>query len=134
MEGYGKRVLVVEDDHHARFFMESILVRQGYNVVPACDGVAALNELSKRHFDVVITDDRMPHLSGIDLLKQVQSRHPRLPVILASTDVGAGTGAQEGRPFAVIRKPCDETGLLSVVRSATQVPAETGTVSLASAR
>jgi len=118
MEGYGKRVLVVEDDHHARFFMGSVLVQQGYNVVPACNGVAALNELSKRHFDVVITDDRMPHLSGIDFLGQLQSRHPRLPIILACTDAGAGTCAQACRPFAVIRKPCDETRLLNVVRSA----------------
>jgi len=68
MDGYGKRVLVVDDDHHARFLIGALLDYAGYTVVPACDGLAALNELSKRHFDVVVTDFHMPVLSGIELL------------------------------------------------------------------
>ena len=72
MDGYGKRVLVVDDDHHARFLIGALLDYAGYTVVPACDGLAALNELSKRHFDVVVTDFHMPVLSGIELLRQVQ--------------------------------------------------------------
>jgi len=123
MDGYGKRVLVVDDDHHARFFMGSLLTGQGYNVVPACNGVTALNELSKRHFDVVITDDRMPQLNGVDFLKQVRVRHPGLPVILASTDAYAL--AQDCHPFASIRKPYDQTGLLTVVRLAAHAIVET---------
>ena len=66
MEGYGKRVLVVDDDHHARFLLASLLAGEGYNVVPACDGLTALTELNKRHFDLNITDDRMPRLSGME--------------------------------------------------------------------
>ena len=120
MEGYGKRVLVVDDDHHARFRMGSILAWHGYDVVPACNGITALYELNERHFDVVITDDRMPHLSGMDFLKQVQARHPRLPVILASTDIQGYEFRHDSRPFACIRKPYQEAGLLRAVRLATQ--------------
>ena len=116
MEGYGKRVLVVDDDHHARFFMGSILTGQGYNVVPACNGVTALNELSKRHFDVVITDDRMPRLNGVDFLNQVRVRHPGLPVILASRNIERNVFIPDCRPFACIRKPYEEAGLLRAVQ------------------
>ena len=132
MEGYGKRVLVVDDDHHARFHMGSILERQGYNVVPACNGMMALNELNKRHFDVVITDDRMPHLNGADFLKQVHTRHPQLPVILASADGEAAQALAENcRPFASIRKPYDPSRLLATVRSAARATDAAGSDSLA---
>jgi DNA-binding NtrC family response regulator len=118
MEGYGKRVLVVDDDHHARFLMASILARQGYNVVPASDGLAALTELSKRNFDLVITDDRMPSLNGMEFLKQVQARHPRIPVILTATEIQEHTFTHDCRPFASAPKPYDEAGLLTVLQLA----------------
>ncbi|HKT36458.1 MAG TPA: response regulator [Nitrospira sp.] len=120
MDGNGKRVLVVDDDHHARFRMGAILARHGYNVVPACNGITALDELRKRHFDVVITDDRMPQLSGVDFLKQIQARHPKLPVILASTDIQEYEFRRDSRPFACIRKPYQTARLLRAVRLAAQ--------------
>ena len=132
MEGYGKRVLVVDDEHHARFYMGSILERQGYNVVPACDAMTALNELNKRHFDVVITDDRMPQFNCTDFLKQVHTRHPCLPVILASADeVAAQAPATDCRPFASIQKPYEPIRLLAAVRSAAQAANTAGSDSLA---
>jgi two-component system response regulator AtoC len=124
MEGYGKRVLVVDDDHHARFLMASTLAREGYNVVPACDGLTALTELSKRHFDLVITDDRMPQLSGIEFLKQVRARHPRIPVILTATEIQEHTLTQDSRPFASAPKPFDEAGVVTVVRLAARATSE----------
>ncbi len=84
MDGYGKRVLIVDDDHHARFLLAALLEHSGYTVVPACDGCAALNELDKRHFDAVVTDYRMPFLNGIELLEQIQIHYPQIPVIIAS--------------------------------------------------
>src|SRR5689334_2667143 len=84
MDGSGKRVLVVDDDHHARFLLEALLYHSGYKVVPACDGRAALLELQKREFDAVITDYRMPFVNGIELLRQIQIQYPQIPVILAS--------------------------------------------------
>lgn len=120
MEGNGKRVLVVDDDHHAGFFMASILARDGYNVVHACIGLRALTELRRRHFDLVITDDRMLQLNGIDFLKQVQARHPRLPVILTATEIQEHPFTHDCRPFASAPKPYDEAGLLAVLQLAAQ--------------
>ena len=130
MDGYGRVVLVVDDDHHTRFLIGAMLARQGYNVVPACNGVSALGELSKRHFDLVITDDRMPQLSGLDFLKQVLARHPRVPVIFAATEVQEHAFTHDCHPFAWIRKPYDETELLAVVRLATQAKVECSRLTL----
>jgi DNA-binding NtrC family response regulator len=92
------------------------LARQGYNVVPACDGLAALTELSKPHFDVVITDDRMPQLSSIEFLKQMCARFPGIPVILIMTQTQEHTFMHNDCvPFAFAPKPQDEAGLLTVV-------------------
>lgn len=131
MEGYGKRVLIVDDDHHARFYMGSILEREGYTV-PACNGMTALNELSRRHFDVVIMDDQMPYLSATEFLAQVQTRHSHVPVILASARGEAAHAPAENRqPFASIPKPYDASRLLAAVRSAARAIDAAGSDSLA---
>jgi DNA-binding NtrC family response regulator len=120
MDGFGKRVLIVDDDHHARFLLEALLDHAGYTVVPACDGRAALIELHKRHFDAVITDYRMPFLNGLELLRQIHILYPHIPVILASGSVPVPNEPlpSDCRPFGWLRKPYDKGLLLGVVRSA----------------
>ena len=120
MDGSGKRVLVVDDDHHARFLLEALLDHAGYTVFPACDGRAALSELHRRHFDAVITDYRMPFVNGIELLQQIQMHYPGIPVILASGSLPTPDEplVSECRPFGWLRKPYDNGLLLDLVRSA----------------
>jgi len=120
MDGSGKRVLVVDDDHHARFLLEALLDHAGYTVVPACDGRAALTELHKRHFDAVVTDYRMPFLNGIELLRLIQIHYPQIPVILASGSLPVldEPFLSDCRPFGWLRKPYDKGLLLELVRSA----------------
>jgi DNA-binding NtrC family response regulator len=120
MDGFCKRVLVVDDDHHARFLLEALLDHAGYTVVPACDGRAALTELHKRHFDAVITDYRMPFLNGIELLRQIHIHYPQIPVILASGSLPVldEPFLSDCRPFGWLRKPYDNRLLLELVRSA----------------
>ena len=120
MDGSGKRVLVVDDDHHARFLLEALLDHAGYAVIPASDGRAALMELHKRHFDAVITDYRMPFLNGIELLRQIQTHYPQVPVILASGSFPTPDepSLSDCRPFGWVRKPYDNGLLLKLVRSA----------------
>jgi CheY-like chemotaxis protein len=120
MDGSGKRVLVVDDDHHARFLLEALLDHAGYTVVPACDGRAALAELHRRHFDAVITDYRMPFLNGIELLRLIHIQYPQIPVILASGSLPDPDEPlpSDCRPFGCLRKPYDNGLLLGLLRSA----------------
>jgi CheY-like chemotaxis protein len=119
MDGHGKRVLVVDDDHHARFLLTALLEHAGYTVVSACDGRAALIELHEGHFDAVVTDYRMPVLNGIELLRQIHIYYPQLPVILASgTFPDSDEHFLDCQPFGRLRKPYDNHLLLGLVRSA----------------
>ena len=68
MDGYGKRVLVVEDDDDVRTLFGVILRETGYNVYEACDGLEAIDALKKRRYDVLLTDYHMPKMDGLELL------------------------------------------------------------------
>lgn len=120
MDGYGKRVLVVDDDHHARFLLGALLDHAGYTVVPACDGRAAMNELHTRHFDAVVTDYRMPFLNGLELVRLMHIHYPSIPVILVSGSLPVREELllSDCQPRGWLKKPYDNGLLLKLVRSA----------------
>ena len=118
VDGYGKRALVVDDDDDARLLLSMLLDHAGYNVVPACDGLAALNELNKRHFDIVITDYSMPLLNGGQLVRHIRALQPGLPVILLSGYLPDEERESDCQPFAFVRKPYDNGHLLDLIQSA----------------
>ena len=55
-----------------------------FKVVMACDGVEGLEFLSKTHFDLVITDFRMPRMNGIEFSKKAKELYPELPIIMST--------------------------------------------------
>ena len=121
MDGYGKRVLVAEDDDAVRALICSILSDAGYNVYEACDGLEAIDSLKKRRYDVLLTDYHMPKMDGVELLDLAQAMWPELPVILATSDILL-TGQQAHRllepAYAILEKPFDRLNLLSTLQSA----------------
>ena len=78
------RVLIVDDDESLRESLELVLAAEGFEVVTAADGVAALGRLEASSFDVVLCDVRMPGMDGIELLPQLVRRLPGTPVIMMS--------------------------------------------------
>ena len=65
MIGYGKRVLVVDDDERERQETALVLQQAGFMVVLASDGLLALSKMQQRRFDAVVTDFHMPNLNGL---------------------------------------------------------------------
>lgn len=121
MEGYGKRVLVVDDDDDVRTIICAILIEAGYNVYEACDGLEALDALKKRRYDALLTDYHMPKMDGLELLDLTQAMWPDLPVILASSDslLTDHMGNSLLDPvYALLEKPFERSELLGVIRSA----------------
>ncbi len=123
MDGYGKRVLVAEDDEEVRTIICFILSQASYNVYEACDGLEALDALKKRRYDTVLTDYHMPKMDGLELLDLAQAMWPHTPVILVSSD--AFVTEQAGNSllapaYAVLPKPFDAADLLHAVRCATR--------------
>ena len=80
------RVLLAEDDRSLRRFLQIILERAGYVVVPAADGLEAMKIALSSSVDIVITDAMMPNLSGHELCRFIRNSQTlaNLPVILLS--------------------------------------------------
>lgn len=72
------RILVVDDEESIREFLEIMLKKEGYEVTIAEDGLKAKEVLSKKSFDMVISDMQMPNMTGIELLKHVKESYPDL--------------------------------------------------------
>jgi CheY-like chemotaxis protein len=125
MDGYGKRVLVAEDDDAVRTLITGVLSEAGYNVYEACDGLEAIDSLQKRRYDVLLTDYRMPKMDGLELLDLAHAMWPNLPVIVASRDPLLREETAHGllKPaYAIMEKPFDRSELLSTIRSAVYGP------------
>ena len=78
------RILVVDDDVDIRQVNAEVLRRLGYHTETVADGAAAWEALQAKSYDLLITDNRMPKVSGVELVKKMRSAHMTLPVILAS--------------------------------------------------
>jgi DNA-binding response OmpR family regulator len=113
------RILLVDDDLYARELNAGVLLRSGYDVDTAQDGADAWKALNDASYDLLITDNRMPRVTGLDLIKKLRSEDRTLPVILAS-----GTVPMEEltrHPWlkldAVLPKPFTVSELLDAVRT-----------------
>lgn len=119
MDGYGKRILIVDGDERSRHLLSCLLESKGYNVHTAGDGLEALSEMKKRRFDAVITDDRLPKLNGLELLALSRVAWPETPVIIVSGDLSAlGPQAVERGAVAWVQKPYEAGTLLELLASA----------------
>ena len=80
------RLLVVDDESTQRTMLQRILDRSGFEVVVAADGREALERLEDGAFDLLLTDQRMPRMDGIELVRRIKQdatlRH--LPVMIVS--------------------------------------------------
>jgi len=77
-------ILVVDDDQLVASFLKSYLTNHNYNVTTAPSGHLALEKLEKQPVDLVITDQSMPKMTGIELSKKVKILFPNIPIILSS--------------------------------------------------
>jgi len=80
------RVLLAEDDRALRRFLEIVLERAGYKVIPAADGLEAMKVALSTPIDIVVTDAMMPNLSGHEFCRFLRNSQTlsHLPVILLS--------------------------------------------------
>jgi two-component system chemotaxis response regulator CheY len=125
MDGYGKRVLVVEDDDAGRNLLSVLLVHAGYNVHAASDGQEALREMKRRRFDVVITDYRMPRLDGMEFLSLSRIEWPDTPVVMVSGEnPDMLEAAVRQGAYAWLHKPYEPAILIETVRDAARASQE----------
>lgn len=122
MDGYGKRILVIDDGTGCRALLEAQLAQEGYAVHTAYYGVAGLPDgVRNRRFDAVIADDHMPGFTGHEFTKFCRITWPDTPLILLIDDLNSLTDyADESNTAACIPTPYESDMLLSVLRRVTQ--------------
>jgi len=114
------KILLIEDDPAIVTSLEEILTADGYDVALAKRGDEGLALAQGTPFDVVVTDLKLPGLSGLELIRQLHSTKPRLPLILMTAH-GTTETAIEATKFGAydyLLKPFEMTELLELVDSA----------------
>ena len=114
------RILVVDDDEHIVRINEDALKRFGYKVDTAGDGDEAWKALERESYDLLITDHKMPNVTGVELIKKVRSARLALPIIMAT---GVWPTDEMSyypwiQPISVLLKPYGIQEFLSSVRAA----------------
>ena len=109
------QIMLVEDDVAFRRTVAAYLEDSGFTVIEADDGMAALELIERRVPDVVVSDLRMPRMSGLDLLAALRARVITVPVIMISGTADKVLLAEtvQNGAAAFLTKPVD-FGLLKV--------------------
>lgn len=116
--GNGRRILVVEDDCNIRRLNVAVLRKAGYHAEGAADGALAWSALKSAAYDLVITDNDMPKVTGVELMGKIQDANMSLPVIMASGSFPEDEFSRSRlpRPAATLLKPYDFVELIGAVK------------------
>ncbi len=114
------RILVIDDEPLIREVVRRLLGREGCDVAEAPDGTSGLAMAAGRHFDAVITDVRMPGLSGLELLGELKRANPEGVVIMMTgyADMEMVLAALRADADDFVMKPVNVHALAAVVRRA----------------
>src|SRR3974390_3078989 len=117
------RILIVDDDPGQRSLLDSFLRSQGFETVLASSGEQALELLRGDDFSMMISDVRMPGLSGLETLRRAREENAVLPVLLvtAYADIREAVGAMRDGALNYLGKPIDLDELLASVQQATGI-------------
>lgn len=120
MAGERERILVVDDEESVRTLLKRTLTEAGYDVVTAANGQEALDKVSQLQVRVVLSDIKMPGISGIEVLRKLTADHPDICVIMATavTDTQTAIDIMKLGAYDYISKPFNQDDLLMRVRKA----------------
>ena len=113
------RILVVEDDADIRHLNTEVLTRNGYHVDAAEDGAFAWKALTSQSYDLLVTDNSMPKVTGFELLRKLHEARMPVPVIMATSVLPEWKFRQnpELTPAAMLVKPYTVPELLRAVKT-----------------
>lgn len=114
------KILVVDDERGMRELLTIMLQKEGFDVTSAGGGQEALENISQGTYDIVITDIKMPHITGIDVLKAVKETSPETIVIMITAYASTETAmdAMKLGAYDYITKPFKIEEIKLIVRNA----------------
>src|SRR5581483_3958617 len=115
-----ERILIAEDEDTARSLMESVLRKQRYETVSACDAEQAIEILQRSPVDLIITDLHLPGASGIELLKKARAIYPNTAVIVMAAfgTIQSAVEAMKAGAYDYLAKPVHPYELTTLVSRA----------------
>ena len=113
-------ILLVEDKESLRRVLRLTLEQARYNVVEAADAREAAAEIARRPFSLVLTDLRMPHGSGLDVLRAARAADADVPVVVMTAygSIDEAVQAMKEGAHDFLQKPVDSNHLLLLVERA----------------
>ncbi|MBL8290431.1 MAG: sigma-54-dependent Fis family transcriptional regulator, partial [Bryobacterales bacterium] len=116
----GKRILVVDDEENLRRVTQLKLLQAGYEAMTASEGSQALDVLSKYPQDLVLTDLKMPGMSGIELLQRIKEEYPEVIVVVVTAygTIESAVEAMRMGAYDYLIKPVNSDALKRVVSRA----------------
>ncbi len=120
MHNQAESILVVDDDHYVLESVSTMLKDYGYPVISCSNGEDAIEHLFDDRINLILTDIKMPGISGIELLEKIHAVYPRMPVILMTgyAELDMAINAIKKGAFDFITKPYNPEYLVHTVRKA----------------
>ena len=115
-----KKALVIDDEQIVLDSVSKILTEEHYTVEASLSGREGLNRALQRHYDIVLTDIRMPDIGGMRVLRDIKRIHPSLPVIMITGYASVDSAVQAMKLGAAeyIEKPFEPEQLIDAVNRA----------------
>lgn len=125
-ESYQPSILVVDDEYDSAALTALVLSQAGYRCDSRTSGAAALAALAEQRRDVVVTDVRMPEMSGIELARRIREQWPDIAVILvtANPEVEIRAAATQGGVFSYVTTRFNKEELIRTVERAAEYAVE----------
>jgi CheY-like chemotaxis protein len=128
--GRGELILVVDDEPRILEAARRALIKKGYEIIVAADGVEAVALFTKNRerIKLILTDIMMPHMDGLEMIRQIRRLDPHVKVIAASGMVSASDSHQRLEELATLGvkifldKPFSIEELLEAIRSTLDAP------------
>jgi two-component system nitrogen regulation response regulator GlnG len=114
------KVWIIDDDRSIRWVLEKALQQTDMEIESFESGDAALQSLSARQPDAIISDVRMPGIDGLSLLSKIHENYPQMPIIImtAHSDLDSAVSAYQGGAFEYLPKPFDVDEAVAVTQRA----------------
>lgn len=122
IENPPRRVLVVDDERHVRFMLCDLFAHLGCHADGVPDPVEGLERLEHGAYDVLVTDFRMPRMTGVELVERARERNSTLRVIMLTASSSDLDTTARRLGFTLLRKPVDLGRLQGVLAEPTPIP------------
>lgn len=115
-----KNIFIVDDEEPIRKVLKTHLTKEGYNVIQSIGGSGVFDDLKAASFDLVISDIKMPEVTGVEILEHVKSQYAIVPVIMLTgfNDINLAIDVMKKGAFDYLMKPVKKEDLLSVIQKA----------------